>query len=141
MDANTERLNKLDTCAGSHGVDKLGLRGVATAIHQYSTQLKIAGRVLTVKLGIDDGRPTAHKHLSTTAIEMANPGDVIVVEQRTGIDAAAWGGNLSLGAKVRGVAGVICEGPARDIDESRQHDFPVYARDHTCSAVSGRLVE
>jgi regulator of RNase E activity RraA len=72
---------------------------------------------------------------------MANPGDVIVVEQRSGIDAAAWGGNLSLGAKVRGVAGVICEGPARDIDESRQHDFPVYARDHTCTTARGRLIE
>jgi regulator of RNase E activity RraA len=135
------RLNQLDTCAVSDAMDKLGLRGVVTGIHQYSTQRKIAGRVLTVKLGIDDGRPTAHKHLSTTAIETANPGDVIVVEQRTGVDAAAWGGNLSLGAKVRGVAGVICEGPARDIDESRQHDFTVYARSHTCTTARGRLVE
>ena len=118
-----DRLNRLDTCALSDAMDKLGLRGVVTGIHQFSTQRKIAGRVLTVKLGIDDGRPTAHKHLSTTAIEMANPGDVIVVEQRSGIDAAAWGGNLSLGAKVRGVAGVIC------------------ARDHTCTTARGRLIE
>jgi regulator of RNase E activity RraA len=72
---------------------------------------------------------------------LASPGDVIVVEQRTGIEAAAWGGNLSLGAKVRGVAGAICEGPARDIDESRQHDFPVYARSHTCTTARGRLIE
>src|SRR5262245_34271733 len=134
------RLNRLDTCAVSDAMDKLGLRGVVTGIHQLSTQRKIAGVVLTVKLGIDDGRPTAAKHLSTTAIETANPGDVIVVEQRSGIDAAAWGGNLSLGAKVRGVAGAICEGPARDIDESRQHDFPVYARDHTCPTARGRLI-
>ena len=42
---------------------------------------------------------------------------------------------------MRGVAGVICEGPARDIDESRQHDFPVYARDHTCTTARGRLIE
>ena len=135
------RLNRLDSCAVSDAMDKLGLRGVVTGIHQYSTQRKIAGRVITVKLGIDDGRPAAAKHLSTTAIEMANPGDIIVVEQRTGIDAASWGGNLSLGAKVRGVAGAICEGPARDIDESRQHDFPVYARDHTCTTARGRLIE
>src|SRR5919198_2491399 len=141
MDELITRLNNLDTCAVSDAMDKLGLRGVVTGIHQYSTQRKIAGRVLTVKLGIDDGRPTAAKHLSTTAIETAQPGDVIVVEQRSGLDAAAWGGNLSLGAKVRGVAGVICEGPARDIDECRQHDFPVYARDHTCTTARGRLVE
>ena len=135
------RLNRLDSCAVSDAMDKLGLRGVVTGIHEYSTQRRIAGRVITVKLGADDGRTTAGKHLSTTAIEMANPGDVIVVEQRTGIDAAAWGGNLSLGAKVRGVAGVICEGPARDVDESRHHDFPVYARDHTCTTARGRLIE
>jgi 4-hydroxy-4-methyl-2-oxoglutarate aldolase len=141
MDDFTSRLNRLDSCAVSDAMDKLGLRGVVTGIHQLSTQRKIAGRVITVKLGVDDGRPVAAKHLGTTAIEMANPGDIIVVEQRTGIEAAAWGGNLSLGAKVRGVAGVICEGPARDIDESKQHDFPVYARDHTCTTARGRLVE
>jgi len=141
MDDIIIRLNRLDSCAVSDAMDKLGLRGVVTGIHPYSTTRKIGGRVLTVKLGIDDGRSTAGKHLSTTAIEMAAPGDIIVVEQRTGMDAAGWGGNLSLGAKRRGVAGVICEGPARDIDESRQHDFPVYARDHTCTTARGRLVE
>ncbi|HSU87464.1 MAG TPA: RraA family protein [Terriglobia bacterium] len=141
MSDEVSRLNRLDSCAVSDAMDKLGLRGVVTGIHQYSTQRRIAGRVVTVKLGIDDGRPTAARHLSTTAIETAQPGDVIVVEQRTGVDAAAWGGNLSLGAKVRGIAGVICEGPARDIDESRQHDFPVYARDHTCTTARGRLIE
>jgi 4-hydroxy-4-methyl-2-oxoglutarate aldolase len=135
------RLNRLDTCAASDAMDKIGVRGVVTGIHQLSTQRKIAGRVITVKLGLDDGRPAGAKHLGTAAIEMANPGDIIVMEQRTGIEAAAWGGNLSLGAKVRGVAGVICEGPARDIDESRQHDFPVYARDHTCTTARGRLIE
>jgi 4-hydroxy-4-methyl-2-oxoglutarate aldolase len=141
MSDEVSRLNRLDSCAVSDAMDKLGLRGVVTGIHRYSTQRRIAGRVVTVKLGIDDGRPTAARHLSTTAIETAQPGDVIVVEQRTGVDAAAWGGNLSLGAKVRGIAGVICEGPARDIDESRQHDFPVYARDHTCTTARGRLIE
>ena len=141
MDDTVTRLNQLDTCAVSDAMDKLGLRGVVTGIHQYSTQRRIAGKVLTVKLGIDDGRPTAKRHLNTTAIEMAKPGDIIVIEQRTGVDAASWGGNLSLGAKVRGIAGAICEGPARDIDESRQHDFPVYARDHTCTTARGRLVE
>ena len=141
MTNEVSRLNQLDSCAVSDAMDKLGLRGVVTGIHQYSTQRRIAGRVVTVKLGIDDGRATASRHLSTTAIETAQPGDVIVIEQRSGVDAAAWGGNLSLGAKVRGIAGVVCEGPARDLDESRQHDFPVYARDHTCTTARGRLIE
>jgi regulator of RNase E activity RraA len=66
---------------------------------------------------------------------------VIVVEQRAGIDAAGWGGNLSLGAKLRGIAGVIVDGPVRDVDEARQHDFPIFARDHTSRTARGRIVE
>jgi len=141
MNDPVARLNRMDSCAVSDALDKLGLKGVVTGIHRFSSERRIAGRVLTVKLGLDKGGPAAARHLSTTAIEAAKPGDVIVVEQRTGIDAAGWGGNLSLGAKLRGVAGAIVDGPARDVDESREHDFPVFARDHTCTTARGRLVE
>ena len=141
MDDLVSRLNRMDSCAVSDALDKHGLKGVVTGIHRLSTERRIAGRVLTVKLDLDKGGSTAGRHLSTAAIEAAKPGDVIVVEQRTGVDAAGWGGNLSLGAKLRGVAGAIVDGPARDIDESREHDFPVFARDHTCTTARGRLVE
>jgi 4-hydroxy-4-methyl-2-oxoglutarate aldolase len=141
MDPIVSRLNRLDACAISDALDKLGLAGVVTGIHRFTTDRRIAGRVLTVKLGLARGAATATRHLSTAAIEAAEPGDVIVVEQRTGVDAAAWGGNLSLGAKLRGVAGAICEGPVRDIDESREHDFPVFGRDHTSRTARGRIVE
>jgi len=97
--------------------------------------------VLTVKMGKDEGRAPAARHLGTTAIEAAQPGDVIVMEQRTGIDAACWGGNLSLGAKLRQIAGVIVDGPARDIDEAREYDFPVFARSTTTRTARGRIVE
>jgi len=86
-------------------------------------------------------QPPAARHLGTTAIESAQPGDVIVMEQRTGIDAACWGGNLSLGAKLRQVAGVIVDGPARDIDEAREYDFPIFARSTTSRTARGRIVE
>jgi regulator of RNase E activity RraA len=135
------RLNRLDACAVSDALDKLGLAGVVTGIHRLSTERKIAGRVLTVKLGPIQGLINATRHLCTGAIEAAEPGNIIVVEQRTGVDAAAWGGVLSRGAKLRGLAGVICEGPARDVDESRQLDFPVFARDHTARTARGRIVE
>ena len=141
MDEIVTSLNRFDSCAISDALDKLGLKGAVNGIHRLSTDRRIAGRVLTVKLGLPDGRAGATRHLSTAAIEAAEPGDIIVVEQRTGVDAAAWGGNLALGAKLRGVAGAIADGPARDIDDSRKHDFPVFARDHTCSTARGRLIE
>jgi 4-hydroxy-4-methyl-2-oxoglutarate aldolase len=141
MDDVITRLGKLDTCAVSDALDKLGLRGVASGIQRCATDRKIWGRVITAKLEPDDGRPVASRHLGTTAIETAQPGDVIVMEQRTGIDAAAWGGNLSLAAQLRGVAGTIVEGPARDIDEAHGYGYPVFARSRTPHTARGRIVE
>ena len=141
MDELVLRLNRLDSCAVSDALDKLGLQGAVGGIHRFSTERRIAGRVQTVTLALAGGRPSAVRHLCTGAIEAANPGDVIVVEQRTGVEAAAWGGNLSIGAQVRGIAGVIVEGPARDIDDSRRLDFPVFARSHTARTARGRIVE
>jgi 4-hydroxy-4-methyl-2-oxoglutarate aldolase len=137
------RLGRVDSCAVSDALDKLGLKGAVTGLHRVSTERQIAGRVVTVKLdaGAALGAPGAARHLGTAAVEAAQPGDVIVIEQRTGIDAAGWGGNLSLGAKLRGVAGVIVEGPARDVDQGRLYDFPVFARDHTSRTARGRIVE
>lgn len=141
MDDITARLSNVDACAVSDALDKLGLSGAVTGIHRLATDRRISGRVITVKLELDGGRPVASRHLSTAAVEAAQPGDVIVIEQRTGVDAAGWGGNLSLGAQLRGVAGVIVEGLARDVDEARAYDFPVFARDHTARTARGRIVE
>ena len=134
------RLSRLDSCAVSDALDKLGLKGSVTGIERFSTDRRITGQVLTVKLDRAEGR-TNTRHLCTTAIDAAKPGDIIVIEQRTGLDAASWGGNLAIGAQVRGVAGVIVEGPARDIDDCRKLDFTVFARSHTARTARGRIVE
>ena len=135
------RLAQLDACAASDALDRLGLTGAVSGISRLTTTRRICGRVITVRMGRDEGQPPASRHLGTTAIESAQPGDVVVMEQRTGIDAACWGGNLSLGAKLRQVSGVIVDGPARDIDEAREHDFPVFARSTTARTARGRIVE
>ena len=140
MDQYSERLGRMDSCAVSDALDKLGLPGSVTGIPRVSTDQRIAGRVLTVKLDRAEGRSTT-RHLCTAAIEAASPGDIIVCEQRTGLDAACWGGNLTIGAQMRGVAGAIIEGPARDLDESRLLGFPVFARSITGRTARGRIVE
>jgi regulator of RNase E activity RraA len=141
VDPIVARLNGVDSCAISDAIDKLALSGTVSGLHRLSTDRRVCGRVLTVKLDRDDGRPAASRHLGTAAIEAAQPGDVIVVEQRTGIDAAGWGGVLSLGASLKGVAGVIVEGPTRDVDDARKYDFAVFARHRTARTARGRIVE
>ena len=138
------RLMRLDSCALSDALDKLGLKGCVTGLSPVSSTRKIAGRVHTVRLVAKDKVPPASgppRHLGTTAIEACKPGEVIVVEQKSGIDAGSWGGILSLGAKARGIAGVVVDGPVRDIDEARQMDFPVFGRSATARTARNRIVE
>lgn len=135
------RLRRLDACALSDALDRLGLAGVVTGLPQRSGSGRIAGRAVTVKLGTGAAPAGPPKHLGCTAIERAGPDQVIVVEQRSGVDAGCWGGLLSLAAKVRGVAGVIADGPVRDIDEARAMGFAVWARATTARTARGRVVE
>ena len=141
MSDTVQRLARLDSCAVSDAMDKLQLAGVVTGLQRLSTTRRIAGRAVTVKLGVGNARQAPPRHLGTTAVEACQTGDVIVVEQRSGVDAGSWGGILSLGAKLRGVAGVIADGPVRDVDEARDHDFPVFARGCTARTARARIVE
>lgn len=135
------RLNRLDSCAISDALDKLALKGAVTGILPLTCVRRIAGRVLTIRLGVGEPPSGVPRHIGTTAIEAAEPGNIIVVEQRSGLNAAAWGGILSRGAKLRGIAGTIAEGPVRDVDEAREVDYPVYGRSATPSTARGRIVE
>jgi 4-hydroxy-4-methyl-2-oxoglutarate aldolase len=135
------RLNRLDSCAVSDALDKLRLKGAVGGISPLTSARRIAGKVLTIRLGVGEPPPGVARHIGTTAIEAAQPGDIIVVEQRSGLNAAAWGGILSRGAKQRGVAGTIAEGPVRDVDEAREVDYPVFGRGATTLTARGRIVE
>jgi 4-hydroxy-4-methyl-2-oxoglutarate aldolase len=142
------RLARLDACAVSDALDKLELKGCVTGLTPLSSTRRISGRVHTVKLVAKEEAPPSStstagppRHLGTAAIEASAPGEIIVVEQRSGIDAGSWGGILSLGAKMRRVAGVIADGPVRDADEARALDFPVFGRGTTARTARNRIVE
>ncbi|WP_157269256.1 RraA family protein [Azohydromonas aeria] len=140
-DINVQRLRRLDACAVSDALDKLGLSGAVTGLPQRSGRGRIAGRAVTMKVGPGQPPPGPPRHLGCSAIESAGPDDVIVVEQRSGIEAGCWGGLLTLGAKVRGVAGVITDGPLRDVDEAVAYEFPIFSRSLTSLTARGRVVE
>lgn len=135
------RLRRVDACAVSDALDSLGLTGVVSGVPQTSGEGRIAGRAVTMKLGVGEPPPGPPRHLGTAAIEAAGADNVIVVEQRTGIDCGSWGGLLSLGAQLRDIAGVVCDGPVRDIDEARALNFPIFTRKLTSKTGRGRVVE
>jgi len=140
LHAFRNRLSRLDSCVVSDSLDRLKLPGAVLGLHRVSTDLKLVGPVLTVKLERADGR-LAERHLCTAALDSAAPGDVIVIEHHSRNDCAGWGGLLSYAARVRQVAGVIVDGQCRDIDESRRLDFPVFARGIVPTTARGRVIE
>jgi len=148
-DARTRRLRHLDACAVSDALDRLGLRGVVLGIHPLGPRRRIAGQVVTVRLEVATDQLKAEiaargehpRHLCTAAVDASGPGDVIVVANGGRSDAAGWGGTLSLGAKTRGIEGVIVDGACRDVDEAFEHDFAVYGSHAVPLTARGRVME
>jgi 4-hydroxy-4-methyl-2-oxoglutarate aldolase len=139
--ARLERLKKLDCCTISDALDRLERSGVVSGLTQRSGDTRIAGKVITVRLGVGAPAPGPRRHLCAAAIEAADEGTVIVIEQRTGIEAGCWGGLLTLAARAKRIAGVVAEGSVRDIDEARGLGFPIFSRGLTARTARGRIVE
>lgn len=136
-----QRLRRLDCCAISDALDRLQLSGVVSGVPQQAGTVRIAGIAITVKLGTGEPPPGPRRHLGTAAVELGGPDHVIVIEQATGVEAGSWGGLLTLAAKMKGVAGVIADGPVRDIDEALTYEFPIFTRALTARTARGRIVE
>jgi regulator of RNase E activity RraA len=134
------RLGRLDSCAVSDALDRLGLKGAVLGLRPLWPCPRVVGRCVTVKIkpaGLQ--RPT--QHLCTPAIVAATADDVIVVDNGGRTDVAAWGGLLSLAAQTKQIRGVIVDGAARDVDESRELQFPVYARTAVQVTARGRIMQ
>jgi regulator of RNase E activity RraA len=138
-EALLQRLRALDVCAVSDALDRLKLPASVSVLGPRTLRARIAGKVATVKFAA--GAKVGARHACTAAVEAAEPGGIVVVEQRTGVDAAGWGGILSRASIARGLSGAIVDGPARDIDEALEVGFPVYARGCTARTARGRIYE
>ncbi|MBF9033933.1 RraA family protein [Rhodobacterales bacterium HKCCE2091] len=93
--------------------------GAVRPMHAGSSVL--AGPAYTVKARPGDNLFT-HK-----AIDLASPGDVIVVDAGGKLDNAIVGEMMLTHAETRGIAGVIIFGAIRDHGHVSRHTFPVFA--------------
>jgi RraA family protein len=89
-------------------------------------RLRLVGPACTVKVYPGDNL-MVHK-----ALDVAQPGDVIVVDTSGSMATAALGDLVSTKARHRGIAGFIVDGLIRDLPGIRAlGDFPVFARGTT----------
>lgn len=136
-----ERLEKLDSCAVSDALDTLGLPGSVTGVGPlWPVDRVVAGEARTVRAGPrPSGGPAAH--IAAAAVEAASPGDVLVIANDGRTDVSCWGGILTVAAQLREVGGVVIDGACRDIVESEEAGFPVFARAVVPVSARGRIVQ
>ena len=82
----------------------------------------ICGPAFTVKtMAIDS--TVVHR-----AIDLAQPGDVLVIDRTDDTKHACWGEMTSLAAKVRGLTATIVDGPLTDVVEIEDMEYLVFSR-------------
>lgn len=93
-----------------------------TSLRPNKRPIRIVGSALTVRI----------PHLDSTAVhlslDVAQPGDVIVVSMSGDYSRACWGGMVSYAAAKKAIAGAIIDGCICDVEEILSLDFPVFSR-------------
>ena len=103
--------------------EALGKYGnLPSAIKPINPTMKICGPAYTVKTMPRDNV------LLHRAYAYAKPGDVIVADCSGFYEAGYWGDLMSLGAKTKGIAGLVIDGCVRDADDIEAMGFPVFSR-------------
>lgn len=121
--ADPALIAQLAAVATAHLSDNMHrMQAVAAEIRPFHKGGKLAGPALTVRVPPGDNL-MVHK-----AIDIARPGDVIVVDAGGVTAQAIIGEIMSLHAEKRGVAGMIIDGSIRDAGAIAASSFPVYAR-------------
>jgi len=115
-----EALLKVSTPNLSDALQRQGaLHGLLPRFHDPT--VKFAGPAITVVTRDGDWAKPVE------AIDRAAAGDVIVVDAGAGTT-AVWGELASWSAHGRGVAAVVIDGAARDVDAILELGFPVFSR-------------
>lgn len=85
-------------------------------------RVPLLGQAFTVKA------PQGDNMMFHRALDLARPGDIIVVDGRGGMDRALCGEIMIQYAMRRGIGGFLIDGCVRDALAIESLDFPVYAR-------------
>ncbi|RKP51863.1 RraA family protein [Pararobbsia silviterrae] len=102
--------------------DVMYRQNVMSASIKPAFKAKVVGQALTVQLsGGDLVDPLK-------ALEMGQPGDVIVVDAGGDTDTSVCGGLMGGLAKNRGIRAMIVDGAGRDIDELEDINWPIWTR-------------
>jgi len=111
----------LEKVSAANLSDALHRGGVIAGLTPIRTGLRMVGRAFTVRTSPGDWAKPVE------AIDLAEPGDVIVVDCG-GVPPAVWGELATTSAMQRGLAGLVVDGAVRDTCDIRESGFAAFAR-------------
>ncbi len=137
-----ESLTKASTGNVADAVDEAtGVRGFMSHDMKPVFRAKVVGPAVTVLLRRalrTDKRDWPNLQIQT--LDEAPPGSVMVEVMEDGLDTAGVGNLMATTARVRGLAGMVIDGGARDVEEIEEIGLPVWSRSHTPATSVGRYV-
>ncbi len=102
--------------------DAMHRKGAMNGIFSVCGNVKMIGRAVTVQTFAGDWAKPVE------AIDVAGPGDVIVINNDAATHVAPWGELATMSCVTKGVSGVVIDGAVRDVDDIRRLHFPVFAK-------------
>jgi 4-hydroxy-4-methyl-2-oxoglutarate aldolase len=136
-----ERFDKVARCYSASCVfaDVMYRTGVMSSAIKPVFKAKAVGQAITVELSKGDLVDPLK------ALEMGQPGDMIVVDAGGDTETSVCGGLMGGLAKNRGIRGMVVDGAGRDIDELEDIGWPIWTRAITArgthTMLSGRKEE
>jgi RraA family protein len=117
-----EAFRKLCTPNIADNMNRFGCVDAAIKPINQKPGIKMLGTAFTVRSRVADNL-LFHK-----ALDMASPGDIIVIDAQGDMNNAVCGEIMARYAESRGLAGFLIDGCIRDAGALRSMDFPVFAR-------------
>lgn len=113
-------LSRFSAATLHEALGKIG--NLPSAIKPINPGMKICGPAYTVQTMPRDNI------LLHRAYAYAKPGDVLIAHCSDYYEAGYWGDLMSLGAKTKGIAGLVIDACVRDADDIEAMGFPVFSR-------------
>jgi regulator of RNase E activity RraA len=115
-----EGFGKLESTYCTDAMNRFG--GMDANVRPADPAMRMVGPAITVRV------PAGDNLMVYKALEIAQAGDILVIEVRGYTSVAMWGDLVSMIAKGKGLGGIVTDGSLRDLKGICEVGFPVFAK-------------